>query len=113
MANGKYQVGAQRRGFSCDRCYVYHLPFTIYHHSMPYKPLIIVNSAAAKARHAWPLARKQMEESGLSFDVYETTQPGDATVRTREALKAAVTTIAVIGGDGTLSEAAQGFFEFN
>jgi YegS/Rv2252/BmrU family lipid kinase len=77
------------------------------------KPLIIVNNAAAKARQAWPIVRKQIEPAGIEFDFYETTEAGDATVRTREALRDGVTTIAVVGGDGTLSEAAQGFFEFN
>ncbi|MBC8030631.1 MAG: YegS/Rv2252/BmrU family lipid kinase [Pyrinomonadaceae bacterium] len=78
-----------------------------------HKPLIIVNNAAAKARHAWPVVRNQLEAVGLDFDVYATTQPGDATMRTRVGLKEGVTTIAVVGGDGTLSEAAEGFFEFN
>lgn len=77
------------------------------------RPLIIVNNVAAKARRAWPLVRKQFEANGFDVDVYETAQPGDATIRTRAALNAGVTTIAVVGGDGTLSEAAEGFFEFN
>jgi diacylglycerol kinase (ATP) len=77
------------------------------------KPLIIVNNAAAKARKAWPIVRRSLEAANVSFHLYETTQPGDATTRTREALKSGVNTIAVIGGDGTLSEAAQGFFEFS
>lgn len=81
------------------------------------KSLIIVNHAAAKARHAWPVVHEQLREQlqavQLDFDVYETTRAGDATVRTRAALKSGVTTIAVVGGDGTLSEAAEGFFEFS
>jgi len=77
------------------------------------KPLIIVNNAAAKARHAWPVVRQLLEAESLDFDVYATTQPGDATARTRVALREGVTTIAVVGGDGTLSEAAEGFFEFD
>lgn len=76
------------------------------------RPFIIINNAAARARHAWPIVRKRFEDVGLAFDFRETIQPGDATVQTREALKNGVTTIAVIGGDGTLSEAAEGFFEF-
>jgi YegS/Rv2252/BmrU family lipid kinase len=51
-------------------------------------------------------------EKEVEFDSYETTQPGDATLRTRAALRSGVNTIAVLGGDGTLSEAAEGFFEF-
>jgi YegS/Rv2252/BmrU family lipid kinase len=77
------------------------------------KPLIIVNNAAAKARQAWPVVRRYLEAAGVDFEVYETAKPGDATVRTRQALRTGVTTVAVVGGDGTLSEAAQGFFEFN
>jgi len=76
------------------------------------KPLIIVNNAAAKARQAWPIILKRIEEAGIDFDSYATTKPGDATLRTRTALHAGVTTIAVVGGDGTLSEAGEGFFEF-
>jgi len=76
------------------------------------KLLIIVNNAAAKARQAWPIVRKHLEAGGIDFAAYETTQPGDATIQTRAALKSGVNTIGVVGGDGTLSEAAEGFFEF-
>jgi len=77
------------------------------------KPLIIINNAAAKARRAWPNVRGKLEASKIDFDSYETTRPGDATGRAREALKTGVTAVAVVGGDGTLSEAAEGFFEFS
>ena len=79
----------------------------------PSETLIIVNRAAAKARHAWPIVQGHLEAAGVRFDFYETTQPGDATLRTREALRAGLRTIAVVGGDGTLSEVAEGFFEFS
>jgi diacylglycerol kinase (ATP) len=78
---------------------------------MERKPLIIINNAAARARKAWPAIQKQLEASRLEVDLCETTGPGDATQRTREALKTGATTIVVVGGDGTLSEAAEGFFE--
>jgi diacylglycerol kinase (ATP) len=74
--------------------------------------LIIVNSAAAKAQRAWPVVRERLAASGIEFDVHETTHTGDATEKTRAALMSGVTTIAVVGGDGTLSEAAEGFFQF-
>lgn len=77
------------------------------------KPLlIIVNNAAAKARRAWPLVREQLGSAGIEFEVHETTHAGDATAKTQAALRSGVTTIAAVGGDGTLSEAAQGFFQF-
>jgi diacylglycerol kinase (ATP) len=76
-------------------------------------PLIIVNNVAAKARRAWPLIRAKLEQSAINFACVETTGPGDATTETRDALQAGCRTIAVVGGDGTLSEAAEGFFAFD
>jgi YegS/Rv2252/BmrU family lipid kinase len=75
--------------------------------------LVIINNAAAKARRSWPNIKKQLDSAGLKFDTYETKEPGDATVKTREALRNGMTTIAVVGGDGTLSEVAEGFFSFS
>lgn len=77
------------------------------------KPLIIVNNSAAKARRAWPVILRELKASGVDFDLHQTVQPGDATTATRAALRNGVTAIAVVGGDGTLSEAAEGFFEFS
>jgi YegS/Rv2252/BmrU family lipid kinase len=75
--------------------------------------LVIINNVAAKTRHAWPIIQERLAQAGVDYEVYETTGPGDATVKTRAALRAGTTTVAVVGGDGTLSEAAEGFFEFN
>lgn len=75
-------------------------------------PLIIINKAAAKARQTWPSVRRLLESAGVTYESYETAAPGDATVRTRKALRDGISTIGVVGGDGTLSEAAEGFFEF-
>jgi len=77
------------------------------------KPLIIINHAAARARRAWPMIRSRIEAGGIEIDFHETTAAGDATIQARAALKAGVTTIAVVGGDGTLSETVEGFFEFS
>jgi YegS/Rv2252/BmrU family lipid kinase len=94
---------------------VYLLAFTIYHsqNRMANKALIIINHAAAKARQAWPIIQQKLLDAGLEFYFHETTEPRDATNRTRAALQNGVTTVAVVGGDGTLSEAAEGFFEFS
>jgi diacylglycerol kinase family enzyme len=51
--------------------------------------------------------------SGIEYEAYKTRGPADATTQTRRALKAGTKNIAVVGGDGTLSEAAEGFFDFN
>lgn len=94
---------------------VYHSPFSIYHPPVVVQSrnLIIINNEAAKARQAWPTVRKHLEAGGIEFEVYETTHPGDATIRTRAAVSTGATTIGVVGGDGTLSEVAEGFFEFS
>ncbi|PYS70472.1 MAG: hypothetical protein DMF69_13460 [Acidobacteria bacterium] len=73
--------------------------------------LIIVNNVAAKARKAWPIIEKELKEANLDYQVYATNAKGDATQKTRTALREGVGTIAVVGGDGTLSETAEGFFE--
>src|SRR5688572_21136224 len=70
--------------------------------------LIIVNKAAAKAQRAWPTVEAALKSADIKYDVYLTTEPGDATVRTRDALRQGTTTVAVVGGDGTLSESAEG-----
>jgi diacylglycerol kinase (ATP) len=75
--------------------------------------LIIINNAAAKARKHWPIIKRRLDDEKVLYQVYETTRAGDATSQTRGALANGVSTIAVVGGDGTLSEVAEGFFEFN
>lgn len=75
--------------------------------------LIVVNNVAAKARSAWPSIEAALRRGKLEFNLCETAAPGDATTRTRAAIRAGFSTIAVVGGDGTLSEAAEGFFEFD
>jgi YegS/Rv2252/BmrU family lipid kinase len=75
--------------------------------------LIIINHAAAKARSVWPTIQEQLCSAGVQYESYETKCAGDATIRTRAAIKSGITTVAVVGGDGTLSEAVEGFFEFD
>lgn len=75
--------------------------------------LVIVNKVAAKARQAWPEIKSQLDVAGVDYRVHHTESSGDATFKTRQALQSGVQLIVVVGGDGTLSEAAQGFFQFN
>lgn len=75
--------------------------------------LIVINHFAAKARRAWPTIKKQLDAAGIDYEAHETTSAGDATIQTREALKSGVELVVVVGGDGTLSESAEGFFDFN
>ncbi len=74
------------------------------------RTLIIINNAAARARLAWPPLKTLLTQHGLSFDAHETRHAGEATTETRRAVGDGYRVIAVVGGDGTLSEAAAGFF---
>lgn len=73
--------------------------------------MVIINNAAARARRAWPNIRDALTCAGIRFDAHETRHAGDATTRTRASLQDGYETIAVVGGDGTLSEVAEGFFD--
>jgi YegS/Rv2252/BmrU family lipid kinase len=75
--------------------------------------LIIINPAAAKAKRFWPVIEEQLRSAGIQHELYETSRAGDATNKTRNALNSGTTNVVVVGGDGTLSEAAEGFFEFS
>ncbi len=74
-------------------------------------PLIIISGAAAHGRLAWAKVQSELDASRVVYKVHETRFAGDATDETRSALSNGCELIAVVGGDGTLSEAAAGFFE--
>jgi diacylglycerol kinase (ATP) len=77
------------------------------------RTLVILNHSAAKARKTWPAIKNALDRAGVDYRSHETTAPGDATTKTRAALKTGVDTVVVVGGDGTLGETAEGFFQFN
>jgi diacylglycerol kinase (ATP) len=72
--------------------------------------LVIVNHSAARARAAWVVVRRALADAGVAFDAHEAREFGDARARARAALDAGYRTVAVVGGDGTLSEVVNGFF---
>jgi diacylglycerol kinase family enzyme len=71
---------------------------------------VIVNRAAARAREAWPRVRAELARGGVAFDAHESERPGETEEHTRAALSERYATVAVVGGDGTLSAAASGYF---
>lgn len=75
--------------------------------------LIIINNVAAKARQSWPKIKTQLDAAGVDYQTHHTERKGDATLKARAALKSGIQLVVVVGGDGTLSEAAEGFFQFN
>jgi diacylglycerol kinase family enzyme len=72
---------------------------------------VIINNAAARARVAWPSVREALTRAGVRFDAHESSRPGETEETTRAALAGGFGTVAVVGGDGTLSAAAGGYFE--
>src|SRR5829696_10174369 len=77
------------------------------------RTLLIINHTAAKARRLWPTIKTQLDAARVEYQAYETKALGDATAKTRAALRSGVEFVIAVGGDGTLSETAEGFFEFN
>jgi diacylglycerol kinase (ATP) len=81
----------------------------------PGKTVFVVNphSGNGKTGKEWPRIRKQAEEILGTFESYITTGPGDATVLTGNSLRGGADVIVCVGGDGTLNEVINGFFDNN
>ena len=58
-----------------------------------------------------PELQRALRDGGAVFDTAVTTGPQDATRLAREALREGAAGIAVVGGDGTLNEVVNGFFD--
>ncbi len=75
--------------------------------------LVIVNPASAGGRtgRTWPVVAAALREAGLNFDSALTTAPAEATVLTRQALDEGWPMVVAGGGDGTIHEVVNGFFD--
>lgn len=73
---------------------------------------LLYNPTAANGRTAKlaPLVAKALGDQGIAVTVVATTGPGSAADQVRGALAAGARTLAVLGGDGTLHDAVNGFF---
>jgi len=74
---------------------------------------ILVNPRAGSgaATATLPLVERGLRERGDTLDVAPTRGPGDAARIVREARDYGVDCVVVVGGDGTLNEACQGFLD--
>lgn len=74
---------------------------------------IIVNPASAGGATGkrWPQIRDLLDKSQLQYRVTLTEAPGDATEITRRALADGCSRVVAVGGDGTLNEIVNGFFD--
>ncbi len=80
---------------------------------MPGEDLIVVvnpRAGAGRAERQLPRLEAALRDGGARVDLRCTTSAGHATVLVREALEEGAPGVAVVGGDGTLSEAINGFF---
>jgi len=68
------------------------------------------NSQGGRLGKRWPELADLLQRQ-FPFDDVHTRGPGDATVLVREALRAGAERIVAIGGDGTVNEVINGFFE--
>ncbi len=78
------------------------------------RPLLaVVNpvSANGTTARAWPSISERLRAAGLEHDTRITARPGDATELTRQALGQGYRTIVAVGGDGTVNEVVNGFFD--
>src|SRR5262249_58187261 len=75
--------------------------------------LIIVNPASGGGRtgRGWPAVAVRLRDAGLDFDFAMTSCPGEATKLSRLAVGEGRPLIVAAGGDGTINEVANGFFE--
>jgi diacylglycerol kinase (ATP) len=74
---------------------------------------LVMNPASARGRthRRWPAIANALRSAGVTFELHRTSATGDATRAMRSALAAGYRSIIVVGGDGTLNEVINGFFD--
>lgn len=75
--------------------------------------LVIVNPASAggKTGREWPRVQRCLVDAGVEFEARMTSATGDATWLAREGLREGYARVVAVGGDGTLNEVVNGFFD--
>jgi YegS/Rv2252/BmrU family lipid kinase len=75
--------------------------------------LFVINPVSARGEtlRNWARARQELEGLGVSIIDYITPGAGEATEITREALQRGLKRVVAVGGDGTLNEVVNGYFD--
>lgn len=73
----------------------------------------VVNPASANRTtgQAWPAVSERLKAAGIEHDARMTTRPDEATEITRQSLASGYRNIIAVGGDGTVNEVVNGFFD--
>ncbi len=73
----------------------------------------IINPASARGRtlREWDRARRELERRQVVFTEHITAYAGEATTVARGALQAGRDCVVAVGGDGTLNEVVNGYFD--
>lgn len=73
----------------------------------------IINPASARGRTSreWDQARRELRQLGISFSEHFTTRANEATSIARRALRDGCDRVVAVGGDGTLNEVVNGYFD--
>lgn len=79
----------------------------------PPRTVLVVNPQSQNATlgKRWPELSKIVRQELGSFEAVLTKRAGDATGLAREALQSGAELVVAIGGDGTINEVANGFFD--
>lgn len=79
----------------------------------PFKAKFIVNPQASKGKVGWewPKIKEGIDRVLGKVDFEFTTGPGIGTILTRRAIEEKFDLIVAVGGDGTVSDVANGFFD--
>ncbi|WP_230467738.1 diacylglycerol/lipid kinase family protein [Lujinxingia vulgaris] len=82
-------------------------------HSAHLRTFVVANpvAGAGQVKEDWPLLERLFRANLPEVDFAFTEGPGHATLLAREALRTGWEMIVAVGGDGTLNEVANGFYE--
>jgi YegS/Rv2252/BmrU family lipid kinase len=75
--------------------------------------LFIINPTAARggSLREWTASRSKLKGIGIGFSEHFTSRPGEAMEVTRRALREGGDFVVAVGGDGTLNEVVNGYFD--
>lgn len=73
--------------------------------------LVNPRSGAGRARRYLAELDRGLQRQGFSYEILETSKPGDGVALARQALASGCEVLAVVGGDGTLNEAVQAYVD--